>query len=213
MNALSSFARAAFDLLYTRFAGAYDLVASLVSFGEWREWGAMALSFIPDEVRVLEIGHGPGHLPARIRARDLDAVGIDLSPQMGRLAWRNLSAPGHPPRLARADTARLPFSDASFGCVVSTFPAAFIFDPTVLAEIHRVLQPGGRAVIVPGVRLIKEDPLSRLARLAFRLTSGRSDPRAIADAAQARFEAAGFSFWQRNMGTERAAVTIWLLRV
>jgi hypothetical protein len=61
--------------------------------------------------------------------------------------------------------------------------------------------------------MIKEDPLSRLARLAFRLTSGRSDPRAIADAARARFEAAGFSFWQRNMGTERAAVTIWLLRV
>ncbi len=213
MKALPSLARAAFDLLYTRFAGAYDLVASLVSFGEWREWGAMALSFIPDEVRVLEIGHGPGHLHARIRARDLEAVGIDLSPQMGRLAWRNLSAGGRPPRLARADTARLPFADASFGCVVSTFPAAFIFDPTVLAEIHRVLEPDGRAVIVPGARLIKDDPLSKLARLAFRLTSGRTDPRAIAGAAQTRFEAAGFRFWQRNMGTERAAVTIWLLRV
>ncbi|MEO6061908.1 MAG: methyltransferase domain-containing protein [Thermoflexales bacterium] len=206
------FARAAFDLLYTRFAGVYDLVANLVSFGEWREWGAMALSFIPDDVRVLEIGHGPGHLHARIRARDLDAVGIDLSPQMGRLARRNLSAGGRPPRLARANAARLPFADATFGCVVSTFPAAFIFDPTVLAEIYRVLQPGGRAVIVPGVRLIKEDPLSRLARLAFRLTSGRTDPSAIADAARARFETAGFSFWQRNMGTERAAVTVWVLR-
>lgn len=112
VNALPSFAWAGFDLLYTRFAGAYDLVANLVSFGEWREGGAIAPSSIPDEVRVFEIGHGPGHLRARIRARDLDAVGIHLSPQMGRLAWRNLSAAGCPPRLARADVARLPFADA-----------------------------------------------------------------------------------------------------
>ena len=75
MNALTSFARAGFDLLYTRFAGAYDLISNLVSFGEWREWGGMALSFIPDEVRVLEIGHGPGHLHARIRARARDDDG------------------------------------------------------------------------------------------------------------------------------------------
>lgn len=32
--------------------------------------------------------------------------------------------------------------------MVSTFPAAFILDPTVEAEIYRVRQPGGRAVIL-----------------------------------------------------------------
>ena len=34
----------------------------------------------------------------------------------------------------------------------------------------------------------------------------------VLDTARRRFEAAGFSFWQRNMGTERAAVTVWVCR-
>ncbi len=208
---MTRFIRAAFGLLYTRFASIYDAVTNLVSFGEWREWGAMALSFIPDGARVLEVGHGPGHLHARIRERGLDAVGIDLSPQMGALARRNLRAKGVEPRLARADAARLPFPNAAFNCIACAFPTDFIFRQETLAELRRVLTPSGRIIIVPAVRLIRYDPLSRLVRLAFAIT-GQGSEMGASDAARTRFEQAGFSFWQRNMGTERAAVTVWVLR-
>lgn len=205
--------RAGFRLLYTRFAGLYDVIANLVSFGEWREWGAMALTFIPDGARVLEIGHGPGHLYARILERGLRAVGVDLSPEMGALARRNLVARGAAPALARADAGRLPIADAAFDCLVCAFPTDFIFSSSVLAELRRVLAPGGRVVVVPGARLIKNDPFSRLVRLAYRLTGQGSGAGDLAERVRPRFEAAGFRFWQRHMGTPRAAVTVWVLRV
>ena len=208
---MNDFLRAGFALLYTRFAGLYDLIARLVSFGEWQQWGEMALTFIPDDARVLEVGHGPGHLHARMGALGHAPIGIDQSAQMGRRAQRMLIARGLSARLARADVLRLPFPDAAFDCIVSTFPTDFIFQPGPLAELHRVLAPGGRMVVVPGARLIGNDPLARLLRLAYRLT-GQRDEAGIAEAARARFEAAGFRFWQRHMGTPRAAVTVWVLR-
>lgn len=205
--------RAGFHLLYTRFAGLYDAIAHLVSLGEWREWGAMALTFIPDGARVLEIAHGPGHLQARILERRLRPVGVDLSREMGALARRNLIARGASPELARADAGRLPFADGAFDCLVCAFPTDFIYSPSVLIEMRRVLAPGGRAVIVPGARLIKDDPHSRIARLAYRLTGQGDGAGDLAERVRVRFEAAGFRFWQRHMGTSRAAVTVWVLRL
>ena len=43
-----------------------------------------------------------------------------------------------------------PISDAGFDSVVSTFPSDYITDPQTLAELARVLRPGGRLVVVLG---------------------------------------------------------------
>ena len=50
-----------FYLLYHSFAFAYDLVAASVSLGRWKDWVLSVVPFIEGN-RVLEIGHGPGHL-------------------------------------------------------------------------------------------------------------------------------------------------------
>jgi SAM-dependent methyltransferase len=55
-----------------------------------------------------------------------------------------------PFRACRAKAQALPFPDASFDSLVSTFPSEYIADPETLAELSRVLRPGGRLVIVPG---------------------------------------------------------------
>ena len=47
--------------LYHGLAFAYDAVAVLVSFGQWVEWTKATLPFI-EGTRLLELGHGPGHL-------------------------------------------------------------------------------------------------------------------------------------------------------
>ncbi len=50
-----------FRLLYHQFAFTYDLVAATVSLGRWKDWVLSVVPFI-EGTRILEIGHGPGHL-------------------------------------------------------------------------------------------------------------------------------------------------------
>src|SRR5688572_31722362 len=83
------FMRVFFRLLYHPFAFTYDLVAAAVSFGHWRDWVMSVLPFIQG-TRVLELGHGPGHLQHALLNRGLFTVGLDESAQMGLLARRRL---------------------------------------------------------------------------------------------------------------------------
>jgi ubiquinone/menaquinone biosynthesis C-methylase UbiE len=87
---VKSILRLFFRLLYHQFAFTYDLVAAAVSFNHWKDWVLSVVPFI-DGDRVLEIGHGPGHLQRVLLSRGLIAVGIDESAQMGHIAKRNLS--------------------------------------------------------------------------------------------------------------------------
>jgi ubiquinone/menaquinone biosynthesis C-methylase UbiE len=93
-----TFLRIFFHFLYHQFAFAYDLVAAAVSFGHWKNWIQEVIPFITG-TRILEIGHGPGHLQRILltlrhgsgQARNLDTVALDESSAMGRLAKRNLN--------------------------------------------------------------------------------------------------------------------------
>src|SRR5829696_5663227 len=79
-----------FYLLYHPFAFTYDLVAATVSLGRWKDWVLSVVPFVEGN-RILEIGHGPGHLQRVLLSRNLFTVGIDESAPMGRLARRNLT--------------------------------------------------------------------------------------------------------------------------
>ena len=91
MNLIQRFMRLFFHLLYHSFAFTYDLVAAAVSFGDWKNWVYSILPFI-NGPRLLELGHGPGHLQRLLRDRGLDAVAIDESTQMGRIAKHRLGS-------------------------------------------------------------------------------------------------------------------------
>jgi SAM-dependent methyltransferase len=101
--------------------------------------------------RVLEVGSGPGHLAGRL-ARDhgLAVTGVDLDPAMVERARANVARPAGRarPEFMVGDAAALPFPDASFDLVVSTLSMHHWAKPTAgLAEIRRVLRPGGRALV------------------------------------------------------------------
>jgi SAM-dependent methyltransferase len=132
--------------LYDQFAWAYDPVSRFVSAGRWDAWRRFALDDVAGP-RVLELGFGTGELLMEMQRRGYAVAGLDLSRQMHRVLGRKLAKLGIsvPRVLARAE--RLPFSPASFNSVVSTFPAGYIAERATLAEIHRVLAPGGRLVI------------------------------------------------------------------
>ena len=124
---------------YSRFAG--HLAASLYRRVA-RDVDALAL---PAGARVLDVGTGPGALPRLLAERrpDLEIDAVDLSPEM--IAQAVGSAPASV-TFAVADVARLPWPDATFDLVVSTISQHHWVDPTAgMAEVRRVLRPGGRA--------------------------------------------------------------------
>jgi len=96
--------------------------------------------------RVLEIGIGTGlnfsyYDPVRVSS----IVGVDPSEPMHRLARRRKRTAGVPVELVAVPAERMPFPDASFDSVVSTYTLCSVSDPSaVLREIRRVLRPGGR---------------------------------------------------------------------
>lgn len=141
--------RTFFHLLYHQYAWLYDSVATGVSFGMWVTWVKSVLLRIAGP-RVLEIGHGPGHLQASLlEDTTLQVFGLDESPQMGKITWRRMTKLGFEPAIVNADAQVMPFPSQSFDQIVATFPSEYIFNPRTLSEIHRLLVPGGKAVILP----------------------------------------------------------------
>ena len=74
--------------------------------------------------------------------------GLDASPQMCRQAFRELIRRKHSPKLVNGIGHTLPFCDAAFNQVVSTFPAPFIAELETMKEVYRILLPGGEFVVL-----------------------------------------------------------------
>lgn len=199
--------RFGFRLLYNEMAFTYDLVSQIVSLGEWRCWQRAALSHldVAPGARVLEIAHGTGNLQLDLRAAGLHSVGLDLSRAMGRIARRKLTRRGIMPALVRGRAQALPFPNGSFPAVLSTFPTEFIVDPATLAEVYRVLQPGGRLVFVPNGTLTGGGPARQGLELAYRATGQRGPwPPGV----EARFEDAGFALTAAKVLCKRSYATV-----
>lgn len=180
-----------FRLLYHQFAFAYDFVAATVSVGQWKNWIASILPFI-EGTRILEIGHGPGHLQRVLLSLGLDSVAIDESAPMTRLAKRNTAGKA---TLARAVAQGLPFADASFDTVIATFPAEYITDPRTLSEVKRCLSDGGRFIVLPVALQKGRGLLEQAMSLLFRVTrQSPVDPlEVVREKLKAPFVEAGFA--------------------
>ena len=165
--------RWAFARFYREFAWTYDLVAAAVSGGRWGAWGQAVLPYVRG--RVLELGCGTGNLQrVLVNRHDLWAAGLDASPQMLAITQRKLAASGQPGNLARAVAQALPFSATSFDSVVATFPTEYIIDMATLAELRRVLRPGGGVIVALAAAFSSDGLYQRLVDLLYRATLQRS---------------------------------------
>jgi SAM-dependent methyltransferase len=96
---------------------------------------------------VLEVGCGAAQCARWLAAHGARAVGLDLSAGMLRAAARR-RRPDRGLALVQADARTLPFADATFDVACSAYGAVpFVADPErIMAEVARVLRPGGRWV-------------------------------------------------------------------
>jgi ubiquinone/menaquinone biosynthesis C-methylase UbiE len=168
---MGSLLRLFFHQLYHRFAWAYDAVAGAVSIGRWNVWIRTVVPFVHGP-RVLELGHGPGHLQESLLAEPGGRiVGLDESDEMGAIAKRRLRRAGlAAPALLRSLAQHLPFPDGSFDTVVATFPTEFVFEAKTLSEVRRVLDTHGRFVVLPGAWIVGRGLIDRAATWLFLVT-------------------------------------------
>lgn len=95
--------------------------------------------------RVLEPGIGSGYNLRHYGPEAKAAVGVDPSTRLLALARRAPHAAGLSVELHLLEAARLPFPDASFDSALMTWVLCSVPDvPAALAELRRVLRPGGR---------------------------------------------------------------------
>ena len=138
-----------FDAEGSRRVEATYLMSDVV---EQRRRTVDALDLQPGE-RVLDVGSGPGFLAVEIAAivgRTGHVRGVDVSDDMLAMARsREIPPDAAPVEFVSGGAEQLPVEDASVDAVVSTQVLEYVPDiGRALAEIHRVLRPGGRVLIL-----------------------------------------------------------------
>ncbi|MFI0986922.1 class I SAM-dependent methyltransferase [Streptomyces exfoliatus] len=94
--------------------------------------------------RVLEIGAGNGLNFAHYPAGVTEVVAVEPEPRLRRLAQENARRAGVPVAVLPDTAEALPLEDASFDAAVASLVLCTVRSvPQVLAELHRVLRPGG----------------------------------------------------------------------
>jgi ubiquinone/menaquinone biosynthesis C-methylase UbiE len=139
---------------YDRISGVYDWLAD-ANEGPVRRAGVAALGVKPGE-RVLELGFGTGNEVLELAGLVGPAgavAGIDVSPGMLQVAHEKLAErkPAAAVELTVGDARRLPYPDESFDAVYTSFTLELFPEDDVtlvLAEVWRVLKPGGRVAVV-----------------------------------------------------------------
>jgi ubiquinone/menaquinone biosynthesis C-methylase UbiE len=115
-------------------------------FGDSREWACGQAAG-----EVLEVAAGTGlNLPCY--PAEVTLTGLDLSEGMLAIARDRARRLGRPVTLRQGSAQQLPFADGSFDTVLCTFGLCAIADPAAaVAEMVRVLRPGGRLILVDHV--------------------------------------------------------------
>ncbi|HTZ86386.1 MAG TPA: ubiquinone/menaquinone biosynthesis methyltransferase [Solirubrobacteraceae bacterium] len=144
--------------MFDRLAARYDLLNSLMTarlHHRWRERAADRVELVPGE-RVLDVGCGTGDLTLEIAGRvpGTELIGCDFSePMLGRAREKSARRGTRSVRFEHADALRLPYADASFDAVTTGFALRNLADTDRgLAELARVVRPGGRVVVLDFTR-------------------------------------------------------------
>ena len=151
--------------VFDRVADRYDLMNDLMSLGLHRAWKAFAVDIARPRAgeRVLDIATGSGDLAAALERRVAPGGEVwitDVNRRMLRRGRDRLLDAGSLAPAVQCDAERLPFPERSFDCVTVGFGLRNMTrKDAALAEMARVLKPGGRLVVLEFSRV--RAPLAR----------------------------------------------------
>jgi len=143
-----------------RWASYYDLTVNLMTFGRVRRLRNLTVdhALLKSGESVLDVGCGTGGvtIPAKLRVgKNGRAAGIDPAPEMIAIARKKASRTGLEIDFRVDMIESLPFPDGAFDAVTSSLMMHHLPAPVQikgLAEIRRVLKPGGRLLIADMMR-------------------------------------------------------------
>ena len=154
--------------MFDRIARVYDPLNSVMTAGlhqRWRERAAAMTGLRPGD-RALDVATGTGDLAVALQERvgpEGEVVGCDFSERMLELA--RAKAPDV--RFETANALDLPYDDGEFDAAAVGFGARNFADlPRGLAEMARVVRPGGRVVVLE-ITTPRRPPLSWFFRVWF----------------------------------------------
>jgi demethylmenaquinone methyltransferase/2-methoxy-6-polyprenyl-1,4-benzoquinol methylase len=140
--------------VFNSVAQRYDLMNDLMSGGMHRLWKAftIARSGVREGSRVLDVAGGTGDL-ARAFAKRVGSSGqvwlTDINNAMLTRGRDRLCDKGFLLPVAQCDAEKLPFADDYFDCITVAFGLRnMTHKDAALAEMHRVLKPGGRLLVL-----------------------------------------------------------------
>jgi demethylmenaquinone methyltransferase/2-methoxy-6-polyprenyl-1,4-benzoquinol methylase len=159
--------------MFDRIAGVYDLMNSAMTAGLHHAWRARAadLARVGPGSRVLDVATGTGDLALELARRvgpGGEVVGSDFAEAMLARARAKAAASGAPhPLFEWGDALALPYEDARFDAATVGFGARNFSDlDRGLAEMTRVVKPGGRVVVLE-ITSPRKPPLSTFYRVWF----------------------------------------------
>ena len=153
--------------MFDRIAPAYDILNHLLSFGRDFSWRRrLANAIVKNEkLRVLDLATGTGDILITLLDRNpniVEAVGLDISENMLAICRRKIARRKLADRikLVRADVTTNDLAGESFDVVTMGFGIRNTPDASkTLTEIHRLLKPGGTALILefsmPANRIVR----------------------------------------------------------
>ncbi len=142
------------EAMFDAIAPRYDLLNRVLSFGIDQGWRKKAVDLLRTDRprRILDVATGTADLAIEaLRLEPEQVVGVDISEEMLRFGREKLERRGLSPRitLQRGDSERLPFEDGSFDAVLVAFGVRNYENlDQGLAEMRRVLRPGGALVVL-----------------------------------------------------------------
>ena len=158
--------------MFDRIAGLYDRVNSVMTAGLHHQWRRRAteLSEVPAGGRALDVATGTGDLAFELAARvgpDGEVVGVDFAERMLEVARRKAGVLGVPARFETGNALALAYPDGEFDAATVGFGARNFSDLSRgLAEMARVVRPGGRVVVLE-ITTPRRPPLSTFFSLWF----------------------------------------------
>lgn len=199
--------------MFDRVAAGYDLTNDVLSGGVapyWRTQTRLAVGPRPGE-RILDIAAGTGAMSTRFAEAGAEVTALDFSAGMIEEGRRRHA--GNPRiEFVQGDAMALPFDDATFDAVTVSFGLRNVQQPKVaLAEMLRVLRPGGRVVVCEFSR-VTNAPVRAFYAAYMRLVMPwlvrivSSDPAAYAylqETIEAWPDQAALAAWLRGAGFER----------